>query len=275
MIKISKLIDEDAVQPLSGEWGLSLLIEAYGKRLVFDTGNSDQAVKNARLLGIDLTKIDGILLSHGHNDHTAGLLPMLQAAGEQTIYAHPTVWQKRYSQQRDDEPPREAGIPYAEEEIKNNGGRLEYVNRPVFINSNIFAFGEIPMKSELEKLQPELLTEHQGDFQLDSFPDEIALAIHSKQGLIVITGCAHRGIINTQRHACSISGISRIYAFIGGAHLYQASEARISRTAQKLNDFGVQKLGLCHCTGRKAAGLIQTNSEAEIILNGVGQTVRL
>ncbi|ADJ25793.1 beta-lactamase domain-containing protein [Dehalogenimonas lykanthroporepellens BL-DC-9] len=275
MIKITKIIDEDAALPFKGEWGLSLLIEAYGKRLIFDTGGSDRAVINAWLLSIDLAKIEGIILSHGHGDHTGGLLPVLQAAGEQIIYAHPTVWQERYSRPGDNEQPQEAGIPYTRKEIESSGGQLEDASRPVFINSNIFVFGEIPMKTEMENLEPGLLTRQENGFIVDHFPDEIALGIYSKQGLIVITGCAHRGIINTLHRARDLSGIPGIYAVIGGSHLYQASKKRISRTAQKLNDYGVRKLGLCHCTGQQAAGLIQKQSGAETILTGVGQTAVL
>lgn len=276
MIKITKLIDDEAAEPFKREWGLSLFIEAYGKRLIFDTGGSDRAATNARLLDIDLTKIDGIILSHGHGDHTGGLKPILQAtAGETTIYAHPNLWQERYSIPEGDGQAQKAGIPYTRQEIESGGGRLKDVSRPLFINSNILAFGEIPMKTEMENLEPGLAVRQGNSFETDSFPDEIALGIYSKQGLVIISGCAHRGIINTLRRARDISGIAGIYAVMGGAHLYQASEERISFTAQKLKNFGVRKLGLCHCTGQQAVGLIQENLKAETILTRVGQTVTL
>lgn len=239
MIKITKLVDNDADQPFRGEWGLSLLIEAYGKRFVFDTGNSDRAVNNAGLLGINLTELDGIFLSHGHRDHTCGLLPMLQSAGSQTIYVHPTIWQKRFSIKTDSAPPQQLGIPYTMQEVETNGGQLRYIDRTVFINDNIFVITNIPMNSELEKLESNLIIKNNEMFQVDSFTDEIALVINSKLGLIVISGCAHRGIINTLHEACAISGISKTYAVIGGAHLYQAPQERISYTAQRLHELGV------------------------------------
>jgi len=274
MIKITRLIDSEMPQPLISEWGLSFLIEAYGRRIIFDTGASDAVVKNADAQGINLNNIDGIFLSHGHRDHTGGLLGMLKACGGTDVYAHPGIFTPRFAA-RPEGRTEEIGMLYSIEAIEAVGGRLNLSDKPVFIGSNVCMFGNIPLRTPFEKPDRNLLIRSDGDYVQDDFPDEIGLGVVSRDGLIVIVGCAHRGIVNTVRQASLVSGVSELSAVFGGIHLYRAPVNKVESTTDELNKMGVKSLCLCHCTGDKAKQLIGKSFKGKMMTMPSGQCIEL
>jgi 7,8-dihydropterin-6-yl-methyl-4-(beta-D-ribofuranosyl)aminobenzene 5'-phosphate synthase len=230
------------------EWGLSILIEAENKKVLLDTGASIAAVHNADSLGIDPGSIDRIVLSHGHYDHTGGLREMLSRMRKEIeVIAHPDIWQAKYHRRKDD-PERYIGIPFQRKELESLGARFNLSAKPVYITNNIITTGEVPMVTEYESIDPGLFIKQDSEFQADQVLDDQAVIIKTEQGLVIILGCAHRGMINTIYHAQKITGISEIQAVIGGSHLISASQECLWQSIAALKDLGVQKLGLCHCT---------------------------
>jgi 7,8-dihydropterin-6-yl-methyl-4-(beta-D-ribofuranosyl)aminobenzene 5'-phosphate synthase len=230
------------------EWGLSILIETDTANVLLDTGTSTSAVHNAETLGIDLGKIDEIVLSHGHYDHTGGLREMLRRMKKEIeIIAHPDIFQAKYHRRKED-PERYIGIPFQRNELESLGARFRLTEKPVSITENIITTGEVPMVTEYEKIDPGLFIKQGSNFQPDPVMDDQAVIIKTGKGLVIMLGCAHRGMINTIYHAQKITGAAEIRTVIGGSHLIGASEERLWQSIAALKELGIRKLGLCHCT---------------------------
>jgi 7,8-dihydropterin-6-yl-methyl-4-(beta-D-ribofuranosyl)aminobenzene 5'-phosphate synthase len=257
-----------------GEWGLSVLVESDGTKVLFDTGQSVSIIHNARLLGVDLSQIDKIVLSHGHFDHTGGLKQVLGQIGRQIeVIAHPDIWQEKYvtGQGGSDY----IGIPFSPKELEELGARFNLTADPVAISDTIMTSGQIPMVTDYEAIESSLTVKTNGDFEPDPMRDDQALIIKTPPGLVVILGCAHRGIINTLYHAQKISGVKKIDTVLGGCHLLNASEERIWRTIAALKELGVRRLGACHCTGMAASVIMAQEFGAGFFSNHAGTVLDL
>lgn len=250
-IQITTLSENTANIGCLAEWGLSILITTKNLNILMDTGRSLSATYNADALGIDLSRVDKIVLSHGHYDHTGGLRHVLRRTGEVEVIAHPDIWAAKYDRLDDQE--LYIGIPFQRAELEGLGARFKLTRDPVKLGDDIMTTGEIPMTTRFEKIDPELYIKDNDTLKPDPLADDLALIIDSEAGLIVILGCGHRGVINTLRHARKLTGNRPIYAVIGGSHLFRASEDQINKTVDALKEMGIKKLGLCHCTGFAAA----------------------
>jgi len=204
-IQITTLSENTANYGYIAEWGLSILVEVDGTKILVDTGLSFSAVHNAQLMGIDLSTIDRMVLSHGHADHTGGLREVLKIKGEVDIIAHPDIWAAKYVQ-RDQRPLQYCGIPFTRQELESRGARFNLKREPVPITEHVMTTGEIPMSSGYEEIESNLFIKEDDQFKPDPLADDLALVIDTDFGLVVILGCAHRGIINTLRHAQNLTG---------------------------------------------------------------------
>ena len=258
-----------------GEWGLSILVEADDATILFDTGKSISAPYNADSLKINLNKVDKIVLSHGHYDHTGGLSNVLRRIGKETeIIAHPDIWQPKYSR-RQNEPDRHIGIPFRQRELESLGARFNLTREPVKITGSIMTTGEVPMITDFERIDDGLYVKENSGWQPDKLLDDQALIIKTEAGLVVIPGCAHRGIINTLYHARKLTGIEKIYAVVGGSHLMGVSEERMWQTIAALQEIGATRLGLCHCTDLPAASLLAREFPESFFFNKAGTGITL
>ena len=273
-IKITTLTENTANYGFLAEWGLSILVEVDGYRVLVDTGRSFSTVYNAQLLGIDLATVDRIVISHGHADHTGGLRKVLERSGEKQILGHPDIWASKYVK-RSEEKELYAGIPHSREELESCGARFKLVREPVHITERVMTTGVIPMISGYEEIENNILVKRAGKLHPDPLADDLALIIDTDFGLVVILGCAHRGIVNTLRHAQNITGNRLVYAAIGGTHLFRASEERIDRTIKDLREMGIQRLGASHCTGFRASSRLAQEFEDIFFLNNAGTQLTL
>jgi len=257
-----------------GEWGLSILVETDEITLLLDTGKSFSVTYNADSLGIDLRKIDKIVLSHGHYDHTGGLGPLLRRMNKKVeVIAHPDIWQPKYAR-REGKPDRYIGIPFQRNELESLGAAFQLTSQPMHIAKGVITTGEVPMVNSFEHIDNGLFVKEDAGWTPDKVLDDQALIVKTKQGLTVIMGCAHRGMINTLYHAKHIAGDEKIYAVIGGSHLISASEERLAQTIAALRELGVQKLGLCHCTDLPATSVLAQEFGEKFFFNNAGNIIQ-
>ena len=273
-IKITTLSENTATARSIGEWGLSMLIEADGKKILFDTGAGTAAMLNVTNMDINLSEVDCIVLSHGHFDHTGGLYDVLRRTGPKQIIAHPDIWANKYGS-IDDTPKRFIGIAYRREAFEAMGATFQLSSKPQKISEHTTTTGEIPMMTEYELVETYLCVKEGDELKQDPLADDLSLIIDTDFGLVVILGCAHRGIVNTLMQARKVTGKDDIYAAIGGTHLIHASEKRLDKTAEALLEMGVQYLGVSHCTGFKASAYLANIFGDRFFQNNAGTQLTL
>jgi 7,8-dihydropterin-6-yl-methyl-4-(beta-D-ribofuranosyl)aminobenzene 5'-phosphate synthase len=259
---------------LLAEWGLSILLEADHQKILLDTGASVSAAHNGALLGLDWSRIDALVLSHGHYDHTGGMRQVLTKINKPVkVVAHPAVFDAKYSKIFQDELPGIIGIPFDRKELEKLGAVFQLTGEPVWLSKNVVTSGEIPMTTDYETIDPGLYCRQNGEMVPDPLPDDQALFVKTDQGLVVLLGCAHRGMINTLRHAQKVTGMEAIHTVIGGTHLIRASEVQMELTIAELKEMGVQRMGVSHCTGMHAAVRLANEFGQKFFFNSTGTTV--
>jgi 7,8-dihydropterin-6-yl-methyl-4-(beta-D-ribofuranosyl)aminobenzene 5'-phosphate synthase len=273
-IKISTLAENTATGRSVGEWGLSMLVEADERKILFDTGAGTAAMLNVTDMGIDLTDVDCLVLSHGHFDHTGGLYDTLKRTGPKRIIAHPDIWASKYGS-LDGTAKRFIGIVYRREALESMGAIFQLSAQPQKISDHITTTGEIHMVTEYELGEKYLYVKEGDEFKQDPLADDLSLIIDTDFGLVVILGCAHRGIVNTLIQAREVTGKDHVYAAIGGTHLLHASEERLEKTAGALLEMGVQHLGVSHCTGFRAAAFLANKFGERFFHNNAGMQLTL
>ncbi len=245
--------ETDGTPGLRGEHGLSLLVLAHGRRVLFDTGATDALVSNAKALGLadDLAQLDAIVVSHGHYDHAGGLAAVLELARRPTpVHVRPGFFKSRLSLRG--EIPRAIGVPFERRFLETHGGRFIQEAGSREILPGFWLTGEIPLREEREAGEAGLMLGAARDHAAaDHFTDEHALAVRTERGLAVLVGCSHRGLINSILAAKVAAGDVPVDIVFGGAHLRSASEDRFDWAAGRTHEL-TKKVALGHCTGKDA-----------------------
>jgi len=264
----------------TGEWGLSILVEAGGEAVLLDAGFSDSIMRNALAGGVDLGKVSKIVISHGHMDHTGGLRLLLQVMRKKVdIYAHPEMWGGKYARISQpgskDASYRYVGVPFCREELEGLGASFIFTKEPVWLNDYVVTTGEVPMVTSFEKVDDNMYVRDGDSFLPDTMPDDQSLIVKTDKGLVVVLGCAHRGMVNTMLHAQKITGTEKIHAVVGGTHLIRAGEQQLRETIAALRKMGVEKIGVSHCTGLPAASVLAREFGDRFFFNNAGSVVEL
>lgn len=239
----------------SGEHGFSAYLETDRGNYLFDTGNSHSIVPNSLLLNKDLRSVTKIFLSHGHHDHTGGLPEVLKLKGKVDVHVHPHVFLDRIAVLKEDgkETKRFVGIPYKKVYLEFLGANFVFNTDFMEVEKGIYLTGEVPRQTEFEKPDPRLFSEIGGKSVQDTFPDDQSLILDGEKGLILIFGCAHSGMINIINHVISKTGKEKFQAILGGTHLDFLTPDQLEESIRSLKKMDIEKIGVSHCTGMRAA----------------------
>lgn len=269
---------------LRAEHGASFLLTVIngGRRetILFDTGvTPNGALHNIGVLGIDLSAVQAIVLSHGHPDHTQGIYGFLDRLGKRRmpILLHPDAFLKRRLVIGEDRtldlPP--PSIP----DLSSEGIELLVERGPSFlINGTVLVTGQIERTTDFEQGMKNQQAEIDGAWQPDPWIyDDQAAVVHVRdKGLVVLTGCGHAGVVNILRHVRAQTGVEQIYVVIGGFHLTGAQfEPIIPQTIAELQRIAPSVIVPTHCTGWRATHAIARAMPEAFTQNSVGTTFAL
>jgi 7,8-dihydropterin-6-yl-methyl-4-(beta-D-ribofuranosyl)aminobenzene 5'-phosphate synthase len=260
---------------LTGEHGFSLFLVRRDRCILFDTGAGAALLHNASRLGIDLQRVDAVVLSHGHKDHTGGLAVALGAIGKRVpVYAHPGIFADRFGKRANGKM-QYAGLPFKREALEGMGADFDL--SPAFreIAPGIFLTGEVPRRSTYETGDSHLFVPRGDTLERDPFQDDLSMVIEGTDGLTLILGCCHSGLINTMDHVRDRLPGKPIHTVIGGTHLGFAPPDQLGRTIATLRERQVRRLGLSHCTGLQAGARLAAEFGDTVAFCNVGYSLTL
>jgi 7,8-dihydropterin-6-yl-methyl-4-(beta-D-ribofuranosyl)aminobenzene 5'-phosphate synthase len=260
-----------------GEHGFAAYLETERGNYLFDTGRGEGLIPNLWKFDKDPLSIQKIILSHGHWDHTGGLPSILEILGGVEILAHPDVFSLRYriSQKEGKEVRRFVGLKFQRPYLESLGGRFILEKNYREVTREMFLTGEVPRRTSFEKGDVNLFAESQGKLIPDPFWDDQSLVIESQKGLVLLLGCAHSGMINILEHVIEKTGRDRVYAIIGGTHLDFAAPLQVEETIAALKKFKVERIGVSHCTGLKAASRLYAEFGERFFFGQVGEALEV
>lgn len=268
-------VSEHFSPPLA-EHGFSVLIRVFDEgdshSILFDTGlSSEGVVTNAKRMGLNL-EVESIVLSHGHYDHCGGLVAVSQVIRKDIpIIVHEDMFKTRGSISADGSVRKHAEFPSAE---RVKPAKYVKTKQPYLLADNtVLVTGEIPRTTDFEKGFPRQRVSVDGEWQPDPWVrDDRAVVLNVKRkGLVVISGCAHAGIINTILYAQQITRVDKIYAVMGGFHLAgKECETRINRTIEELKRLKPLVVVPSHCTGWRGILAIAEALPEAFVWNSVG-----
>jgi len=264
-MKISILVDNNALEFISSEFGFSCYIEIDNKKLLFDTGYSKAFIENASRLDINLNGIDFLALSHGHHDHTWGLANLVQNYMQRielkksfvkpTLVCCPGALEPKWLLDG-----YQNGILLNKETLASLFN-IKLSNEPVWLSKNMVFLGKISRNIDFEKDAyrenvPAGKVMIDGHLQEDKLLDDSAIACKTRDGLVIIIGCSHSGICNIIEYAKKVCKDDRILDVIGGLHLMDTNADRLNKTCEYFKKLNLKNLHMCHCTDFKAKQML-------------------
>ena len=263
-------IVDNAVQPGSrfwGEHGLSFLIETEHGRVLFDTGQSGTVLlHNLQVAGVEPTSIAAVVLSHAHYDHTGGLNALLPQTGKVPLYAHPDLFRERFAQRQTEI--EKIGPPMGREELTARVD-LRLSDQPQQILPGVYTTGEIASRLEPEGRSPRHLIREGDGWIADPYRDDMSIVLRVRQGLVLVCGCCHAGLLNTLKHVrATFDG--QLIAVLGGMHLGDLKDEQMRHIVQTLHDYDTPRLYPNHCTGERAYVALANAFGARVVLCSAG-----
>ena len=245
--KLTIVVENTALDGrLAAEHGLSVHISTGEGDYLLDAAATPEAVAaNADALDLDLSALAGVVISHGHPDHTGGLAAALAARPGIEVFAHRRAFDRRWSD-RPGKPRRQIGWDTGRADITAAGAVFKAVDPPARLPGGLVlaspAAGPQPALDHFAAETPDGPAE-------DTFPDELFVMAPGQAGWVVVTGCCHRGLPHTLSAASRLSEGRPIRAVLGGLHLGQAPRAELEAAVAAIRAAGVSEVHPCHCTG--------------------------
>ncbi len=273
------LKDGEIKNSILAEHGFSTLVSVTAggdsRSILFDFGFSEHgAASNVDALDVDLSKVETLVLSHGHMDHFGGLLSLVERVGKKNLelILHPTAFRKpRYIKVSES---LNINLPPLNKETINAAGIsiVESKAPRLLADGKLLFLGEVPKETKFEKGFPRMHYDEDGQSHWDPIEDDTAIVASVRgKGLVVLSGCAHSGIINTVKYARKITGIDKLYVVMGGFHLSGADfEPIIEPTTEALKTLDPAYVIPTHCTGRKATMHLEKEMPDQFLLNMSG-----
>lgn len=273
-VKLTVLSENRVDDPkLIAEQGLAIFVETPDGHVLFDTGQMKAILLNARQLGIDLSRLDWVFLSHGHYDHTGGLHYLLKETNKLKVICHPNLFNKKFRILNGEKV--DIGVPWEKTELEEMGAEFVQKTRPMELLPDVWISGEIPRITDYEFIDETYQERILESYIHDELHDDMALIIRTVRGLIVLMGCGHSGPINTLKHAMRIMGENRIYAVIGGMHLHRAPDEKIEKIVQSLVSLNPEFIIPLHCSGFRTINKLFNIFKERVLLFNVGDTFEL
>ena len=249
-MQITCVVD-DRAQPgteLRAEHGASFLIEVDGRRVLFDSGPSDSVLlHNLAVLGYEPHQIEALVLSHGHDDHTGGVAALLRQVPRIQLYAHPDLFRERF--RKTDTGPRRVGP--AVDPAAAGGVSLQLSAKPLEVVPGLWMTGEIAPRPEPEGRSPHHVVRKGDAWFADPYRDDLSVVVRAADGLVLVCGCCHAGLLNTLACVRAEFGQDPI-AIVGGTHLVNADGPTMDHVVDGLRSYGPPQMWLGHCTGQRA-----------------------
>lgn len=276
-LKITTLIEnnsDDKCQLLF-EHGLSLYIEAKGKKILFDTGESGNFIKNAKALNKSLNELDFCLISHGHYDHSGGFEKLVSEVDKFPPFIVGEEFFKPKYKIIDAPGYKFNGNSFDERFISKNKITLRKVKEDmIYLTDHIIVFHHFSRHTGYEKRNSRFFIKENSEYIPDNFDDEISLGIITEKGLVVIVGCSHVGIVNILKTISERVDIP-IHAVIGGTHLIEANEVRMKKTINAFKEMKINLIAVSHCTGEEGIRLISQELKEQFLYNNTGKIIEI
>ena len=252
-VKITLLVDNEAPEGLEKEHGFAAWIEAGDRRILFDTGQLGALQINAERLGVNLKDADTLVLSHSHYDHTGTLPEFLAVNDRADLYVGSKIVVDRYSC-KPGTPVRAIGIPEKSQQALAAlpASRLHVLDAPHYLAPGIGVTGPVPRKSSFEDVGGPFFLDADS-VEADPIEDDQSMWFETDQGLVILLGCCHAGLVNTIDYIRQVSGKDKVRGVVGGMHLVNADQQRLDKTFEAMSGWKADFLIPCHCTGENAA----------------------
>lgn len=273
MLQITALMDDRLTgrRDLKSEHGLSLHICCHGRNILFDCGNSDALLYNAWKLGINLSELDAVVLSHSHYDHAGGFRYLVQKYPDiPRLYTGPGFFEPKYGRSENCCSNLSAG--FDARFLEENGIAHQQVDGLLELCPGCYAVSGFPRLQPMETIPQRFVRRTETGFVPDDFRDEICLALETGDGIVLLVGCAHPGIVNMADHVRHVFG-KPIRAVFGGTHLAKADGERIRLTVDALQKMGVALFGLSHCSGDGVACALREREGLKVCHLGPGDCI--
>jgi 7,8-dihydropterin-6-yl-methyl-4-(beta-D-ribofuranosyl)aminobenzene 5'-phosphate synthase len=258
---------------LIGEHGLAWWIDTGTHRVLFDSGQGMALLRNAKILGVDLSKTAAIVLSHGHYDHVSGLPDALAAAPTADLWLHPAATEPKFIRGKDGRA-RRISTGFMERGDFGNQRKAHRITAPAEVVPGVWVTGEVPRTNNYEDVGGPFFLD--GEMQQpDPIVDDMALYLPHDGLVSVVFGCAHAGSVNTLDHIFQQVGRLPVDTLVGGLHLAEASPQRMDRTVAILRGLAPRFMAFGHCTGAHAVHRLWNEFPAECHELHVGRRFEL
>ena len=282
-LKITVLVTNLAGDPHlgDGEWGYSALVEVDGHKILYDTGaSSEMILNNAKALHVDLSDVEDVVLSHNHWDHVGGLMALRREFAKTNpramsrVHVGAGIFEPRLNEAGEDQ----NGLRLIKAEYLATGGVFIIHDKGTELYPGVWFTGPVPRPNVEKNWFPGLsLMTAQGRVE-DNVPEDSELVFDTSEGIVILTGCSHAGIVNIVEYARAIVGTRPLLAVIGGLHLFNASDQALAWTGAKLKSYQIESLLAGHCTGIEATYRLREStglSRKTAVVSSVGSSFTL